>query len=80
LANAEDFRVVALDGREVGVLESVRYEKHTDHPDEILVRRRVLFSDRFATVGFDEVANVDPERGRVYLAVPKRAINWRRDK
>jgi hypothetical protein len=61
------------------VLESVRYEKHTDHPDEILVRRRVFFFDRFATVRFDEVANVDPERGCVYLAVPSGAIEWKRE-
>jgi hypothetical protein len=60
------------------VLESVRYKRHTDHPDEILVRRRVLFFERFATVGFDEVANVDPERGRVYLAVSSSAIEWKR--
>jgi hypothetical protein len=60
------------------VLENVRYEQHTDHPDDILIRRRVLFFDRFATVGFDEVANVDPERGRVYLAVPRSTIGWKR--
>jgi hypothetical protein len=78
LANSEDFRVVALDGREVGVLENVRYEKHMDHPDDVLVRRRFLIWDRYVTVSFEDVANVDPERERVYLAVPSGALEWRR--
>jgi hypothetical protein len=78
LANSEDFRVVALDGREIGVLENVRYEKHTDHPDDILIRRRYLLWDRYATVGFDDVANVDPERERVYLTIPSNSVEWRR--
>jgi hypothetical protein len=76
LANSEDFRVVALDGRELGWLENVRYERHTDHPDEILIRRRFLFWDRYAKVPFEEVANVDPERERIYLAVRHDAIAW----
>src|SRR5919109_1140023 len=76
LANSEGYRVVALDGRELGWLENVRYERHTDHPDEILVRRRLLFWDRFAQVPFEEVANVDPERERIYLAVRSDDIAW----
>jgi hypothetical protein len=56
----------------------VRYERHTDHPDEILVKRRILFWDRYATVPFEQVANVDPERERVYLALPRDAIEWGR--
>jgi hypothetical protein len=56
----------------------VRYERHTDHPDEILVKRRILFWDRYATVPFEQVANVDPERERVYLALPRDTIEWGR--
>jgi hypothetical protein len=56
----------------------VRYERHTDHPDEILVKRRILFWDRYAAVPFEQVANVDPERERVYLALPRDAIEWGR--
>jgi hypothetical protein len=78
LADSAGFRVVALDGREIGVAENVRYENHTDHPDEIVVRRRFLLWDRFATIAFDDVANVDPERERVYLAVPSEAVTWER--
>jgi hypothetical protein len=70
--------VVALDGREIGVLENVRYEKHADHPDDILIRRRHLLRDRYATVSFEDVANVDPEGERVYLAVPSNVVQWRR--
>jgi len=78
LANAEGFRVIALDGRALGALENVRYEKHTDHPDDVLIRKRFLLWDRFATIAFDDVANVDPEGERVYLAVPSTAIEWSR--
>jgi hypothetical protein len=78
LANAEDFRIVTLDGREIGVLENVRYEKHADHPDDILIRRRYLLWDRYATIGFEDVANVDPERERVYLRISSSAVEWRR--
>jgi hypothetical protein len=78
LANADGFRVIALDGRELGWLENVRYQRHMDHPDEVLIRRRVLLWDRHATVPFEQVANVDPERERVYLALPQDAIEWRR--
>jgi hypothetical protein len=78
LANADGFRVIALDGRKVGWLESVLYERHTDHADELLVRRRILLWDRYATVPFEQVANVDPERERLYLALPRDAIEWGR--
>ena len=46
LAAAAGFRVVASDGRQVGALDHVRYRRHADHPDEIIVRRRVLSSKR----------------------------------
>jgi hypothetical protein len=62
----------------VGVLEHVRYERHMDHPDEIVIRRRVLLWDRYATVAFAQVSNVDPHRERVYLGVPHGSIEWTR--
>jgi len=46
LAAAAGYRVVASDGRQVGALDHVRYRRHADHPDEIIVRRRVLFPKR----------------------------------
>ena len=80
LANSEGFRVIALDGREVGWLENVLYSRHMDHPDAILVRRRFLLRDRYATLPFEQVANVDPERERVYLALPREAVDWGRER
>jgi hypothetical protein len=66
--------VIALDGRDVGEVEHVRYKRHADHPDEIVIKRRILLRQRRGVVGFDEVSAVDPERERVYLAIPTTAI------
>jgi hypothetical protein len=52
LAAAEGFRVVALDGRDVGEVEHVRYERHADHPDEIVIQRRLLLWARRDVVKF----------------------------
>jgi hypothetical protein len=52
----------------------VRYERHPDHPDEIVIRRRRLFRERLVTVPFEQVANVDPERECVYLAIPSASV------
>lgn len=74
LAGAEGFRVIALEGRDVGEVAHIRYKRHADHPDEIVIRRRVLLRHRLGVVGFDDVSNVDPDRERVYLAIPTAAI------
>jgi hypothetical protein len=74
LAAAEGFRVIARDGLDVGEVEHVRYKRHADHPDEIVIKRRVLLRHRLGVVAFDEVANVDPDRERVYLGIPTGAI------
>jgi hypothetical protein len=66
--------VIALDGRDVGEVEHVRYKRHADHPDEIVIKRRVLLRQRLGVVAFDKVSNVDPDRERVYLAIPTTAI------
>jgi hypothetical protein len=76
LADSVGFRVIALDGREVGLLEHVRYRDHADHPDEIVVRRRRVLRDRQTVVAFDQIANVDRRSGSVFLAVPTSAIEW----
>lgn len=76
LADSVGFRVIALDGREVGLLEHVRYRQHTDHPDEIVVRRRRFLRDRQTVVTFDQIANVDRRSESVYLAVPTSSIEW----
>ncbi len=46
LAAAKGYRVLAEDGRPVGWLDHVRYERHADHPDEIVVRSRSLLRPR----------------------------------
>jgi hypothetical protein len=74
LANAEGFQVVALDGRVVGDVEHVRYKRHADHPDEIVISRRVFFWRRRGVIPFDAVGNVDPDRERIYLTIPTEAI------
>jgi hypothetical protein len=76
LAGAVGFRVIALDGRDVGVLEHVRYKQHTEHPDEIVVRRRRLLRERNVNVAFDQVANVDQRTERVYLTIASAAVGF----
>jgi hypothetical protein len=76
LADSVGFRVVALDGREVGVLEHVRYEHHTDHPDELVIRRRRFLRQQVARVSFDDVANVDRRSERVYLTIPSSEVGF----
>jgi hypothetical protein len=78
LADSIGFRVVALDGREVGVLEHVRYEHHTDHPDEVVIRRRRFLREQVARVAFDDVANVDRRSERVYLTIPSSEVGFGR--
>jgi hypothetical protein len=75
LADAEGFQVVALDGRVVGEVEHVRYERHTDHPDEIVISRRFLLWRRRGVIPFDAVGDVDPTREHVYLTIPTDAIS-----
>ena len=74
LADSVGFRVVALDGREIGRLEHVRYRQHTEHPDEVVVRRRWLLWVRLGVVPFDEISAVDPDAERVYLAVSAASV------
>ena len=74
LAHAEGFHVIALDGRDVGEVEHVRYERYADHPDDVVIKRRILLRHRRGIVRFDEVSAVDPDHKRVYLTIPTTAI------
>ena len=58
LAAAEGYRVVAGDGTHLGWLDHVRYERHADHPDEIVVRSRRLLARRRRVLPFSAVAEV----------------------
>jgi hypothetical protein len=79
LADSTGFRVIALDGRDVGVLDHVRYEQHTEHPDEVLFRRRRFLRERLMSVPFDQIAKVDRRSERVFLTIPSREVGRVRD-
>jgi hypothetical protein len=74
LAAAEGYRVVASDGAPLGWLDHVRYERHADRPDEIVVRRRGLFPRRRRAVPFAAVEAVRPRETIVVLRLDRRAI------
>ena len=58
LTFAHGFRVVTVEGSELGVLESLRYERYAEFPDQIVVRRGRLRKRRFE-LGFELVESVD---------------------
>jgi hypothetical protein len=63
LTFAHGYRVVTVDGSELGTLESLRYERYAEFPDRIVVRRGRLRKHRFE-LGFELVEAVDT-RSRV---------------
>ena len=66
LAAAGGYRVVASDGAQLGWLDHIRYERHVDRPDEIVIRRRGLFPRRRA-LPFAAVEGVRPSERTVVL-------------
>jgi len=58
LAAAGGYRVLASDGTHLGWLDHVRYERHADHPDEVVVRSRHLLAMRRRVFSFSAVAEV----------------------
>ena len=66
LAAAAGYRVVTSDGTHLGWLDHVRYERHADHPDQVIVRRRGLFPKRRA-LPFDAVEAVNPRERTIVL-------------
>ena len=66
LAAAGGYRVLASDGTHLGWLDHVRYERHVDHPDEIVVRSRRLLARRRRVLPFGAVAEVR-QRARTVL-------------
>jgi hypothetical protein len=67
LAAAEGYRVVAGDGTHLGWLDHVRYERHADHPDEIVIRSRRLLARRRCVLPFSAVAEVRRRERTVVL-------------
>ncbi len=66
LAAAEGYAVLDAEGRQLGRLDHVRYERHTDRPDEIVVRRR-RFWRRELVIPFRAIEEVDRATGAVRL-------------
>lgn len=58
LTFAHGFRVTTSDGAELGVLESLRYERYAEFPDRIVVRRGRLRKRRL-DLPFEHVEAVD---------------------
>lgn len=69
LAAAEGYLVLASDGRHVGVIDHVRYRRHADHPDEIVIRRRNVVWRRRRSLPFSAVQAVDPGQCTVMLNI-----------
>jgi len=67
LASAEGYLVLDEEGRPFGRLDHVRYERHADHPDEIVVRRGLL--RRRQVLPFEAVAAVDGKNETVLLRI-----------
>jgi hypothetical protein len=67
LAAAGGYRVLASDGTHLGWLDHVRYERHVDHPDEVVVRSRRLLARRRRVLPFRAVAEVRQRARTVVL-------------
>ena len=67
LASAEGYLVVDQEGSPCGRLDHVRYERHADYPDEIVVRRGPF--RRRTVLPFEAVAAVDRKNETVLLRI-----------
>jgi len=67
LTVAGGYRVLASDATHVGWLDHVRYERHADHPDEVVVRSRRLLARRRRVLPFSAVAEVRRRERTVVL-------------
>jgi hypothetical protein len=73
LAAAEGYRVFAS-GKPIGWVDHVRYERHADHPDEIIVRSRGLLGARRRAVAFEGVGEVRPSERIVVVRTTRSAF------
>jgi hypothetical protein len=74
LAAAEGYRVVASDSASLGWLDHVRYQKHADHPDEIVVRGRRLLRWRRCALPFSAVEAVRQRERTVVVRLDRIAL------
>jgi sporulation protein YlmC with PRC-barrel domain len=75
LAAAEGYRVLASDGRQVGLVDHIRYERHSDHPDKIIIRRGHVIRKRRRAVPFDAVQAVNPTDDTVVLRIDSNSVD-----
>ena len=73
LAAAEGYRVFAS-GKQIGWVDHVRYERHADHPDEIIVRSRGLLGTRRRALAFAAVEEVRPRERTVVVRTTRSAF------
>ena len=66
LAAADGYAVVDAGGRQLGRVDRVRYEHHTDRPDEVVVRRG-WFWKREQVVPLEAIEAVDRATGTIRL-------------
>jgi hypothetical protein len=67
LAASEGYHVLTSDDHDVGLVDHVRYERHSDHPDKIVIRRRNVLRKSRRVIPFAAVASVDPRHRTVAL-------------
>jgi hypothetical protein len=67
LAASEGYHVLTSEGYDVGLVDHVRYERHSDHPDEIVIRRRNVLRKSRRVIPFAAVTSVDPRHRTVAL-------------
>ena len=58
------YRVVTRDDQSLGVVERLRYERHAEYPEEIVIRSGRLFWKRNRHIPFDAVESVDSRQRR----------------
>ena len=74
LAAADGYRVVTSSGKQIGWLDHVRYERHADRPDEIVVRSPACSGRAGVPSPFEAVAVVRPRERTVVLRTTHGAI------
>jgi len=72
LSAAAGYEVRTQDGAKLGTVEHVRYERHADRPDEIIVRVPGLLRRR-RSFPLRAVVDVKPREQVVVIASPDRA-------
>jgi hypothetical protein len=74
LAAAAGYLVLASDGNQAGLVDHIRYERHSDHPDKIIIRRGRMLWKRRRALPFDAVRAVNPADGTVVLRIDSNSV------